>query len=434
MTTSGDSRTAVVSLSSWCEGDFEREKKRHRKEETVNPIYVDAGKLDLNQRAVYDLKLEAKFIVQGCAGSGKTSLALLRMKQLLAKESADGETPFYYVTFVRELVECMRREINGSNMRARFNDYAITYYNWEQGSISGRQCRRFGIRARAAMGSGGIVVNRKPDYLFVDECQDLVVDAIESLMQGAQKGIGFYGDDSQHIMNWTERHPVTLETIHDRFHLPIHELVFNYRLPKEIALFAEQLGGRPDLSRHCKSPYHEKPFLIRVKDSTEACNFMQKRIVNSGLQDVGVAYARNEDAKAAYQSLATHCGSDRVSVSYNIGGFGGGDYSYLKDTPVKVMTYHKIKGQQFETVFLFVSGELSPEQVKRLYVGVTRAERFLYILYTDPMPSVLRQIPLCLYNTTDALCDFKDLYQRPTGLSEPRPAMPRRSPVVDVGF
>jgi DNA helicase IV len=54
----------------------------------MNPIYVDAGKLDLNQRGIYNLKLDAKFIVKGCAGSGKTSLALLRMKQLLASESA----------------------------------------------------------------------------------------------------------------------------------------------------------------------------------------------------------------------------------------------------------------------------------------------------------------------------------------------------------
>lgn len=384
----------------------------------MKPIYVEAGKLDLNQRAIYDLRLEAKFIVQGCAGSGKTSLALLRMKNLLASgESPDGKTPFYYVTFVRELVECLRKEISGDDIRAQFNDYAITYKNWEKGEITDYQRRRFGIRARDAMLSETYcTVNKTPDYLFVDECQDLEIDDIESLVRGAQKGISFYGDDSQHIMKWTgsdsERHSVTLETIRDRLNLKIYELVFNYRLPKEIAIFAEQLGGRPDLSRHCKSPYHEKPFMIHVKDTNEALDFMAKRIQNLGLQDVGIAYPRNEEVKAAYDALARNLGGQKVSASYNIKSDDGNDYSYLRDTEVKVMTYHKIKGQQFETVFLFVSGELSPEEVSRFYVGVTRAERFLYILYADPMPSVLRQIPQDLYSTTDDI-KFNDLYQKP---------------------
>ena len=115
----------------------------------------------------------------------------------------------------------------------------------------------------------------------------------------------------------------------------------------------------------------------------------------------------------------------------------GKHWSHLYPTPVKIMTYEKIKGQQFETVFLFVSGELSAEMVKRFYVGVTRAERFLYVLYTDPMPSVLRQIPEALYSTTDEVGDFTGLYQgvkaeshdeMPNGASVPKKGS------VDVGF
>ena len=51
------------------------------------------------------------------------------------------------------------------------------------------------------------------------------------------------------------------------------------------------------------------------------------------------------------------------------------------------------------------------EQVKRFYVGITRAERFLYVLYTDPMPACLRQVPIDLYNTTDEALNFEGLYR-----------------------
>ena len=73
------------------------------------------------------------------------------------------------------------------------------------------------------------------------------------------------------------------------------------------------------------------------------------------------------------------------------------------------MTYEKIKGRQFEVVFLFVSGELTPDMIKRFYVGVTRSERFLYVLYSDAMPSILRQIPLSYYETTDTVMAEREL-------------------------
>lgn len=424
----------------------------------MNPIYVDAGKLDLNQKGIYDLKLNAKFIVRGCAGSGKTSLALLRMKQLLATESSEGVTPFYYVAFVRELVECMRKEINGlPDVKTLFNDYAITYENWRDGVITDWVRSEYGIKARESMcvestkhgyscdfTNISIRVNKRPDYLFVDECQDLEIDAIESFVYGVKKGIGFYGDDDQHIMAWRGRCPVTLKTIHNRFNLPIHDLIYNYRLPKEIAMFAEQIGGRPDLSRHCKSPFHEKPFVISVKNREDANAFMMKRILNLDLQDVGIVYTENEQVRAAYQTIATGLGRNKVSASWDIKQINsmerrraGVHWSHLTDTPVKIMTYEKIKGQQFETVFLFVSGELDPEMVKRFYVGVTRAERFLYILHTNPMPAALRQIPLQFYSTSDDTGNFKNLYRSFANVKTQNEKLYKKflvKPKIDIGF
>ncbi len=417
----------------------------------MNPIYVEVGKLDLNQEAIYNLKLDSKFIVRGCAGSGKTSLALLRMKQLLASETETGVTPFYYVSFVRELVECMRKEIARlPDGKPEFNDYAITYENWARGEISDWMKKEFGIHPRSTMykepytvnvkgqmySRQDIKVNPQPDYLFVDECQDLDMEAVDSLMKGAQKGISFYGDDGQQIMAWGHRCPVSLMDIREKYGLLIHDLIFNYRLPKEIALFAEQLGGRPDLSRHCKSPYHEKPFLIKVSNREDAYAYMKNRILNIGLQDVGIAFPTNEEVRDGCKALGRILGSKRVSGSWNIKKSQGSpnDYGSLEETQVKVMTYQKIKGQQFETVFLFVSGELSPEMIRRFYVGVTRAERFLYVLYADPMPSALRQIPTDLYSTTDEVGDFKDLYIKPKTQDEILDAMLDEKSDVDVGF
>ena len=400
----------------------------------MKPIYVPEGKLDTNQRAVYDLKLDASFIVQGCAGSGKTSLAMLRMQQKLAEDKESDVTKFYYIAFVRELVECIRRDIrNCPQLRdvAQKDDFLITYSNWKDGTISDWMRKKFGINPRVGMRRAcerewrgriyqnvDIAINKAPDYLFVDECQDLEMGDIQDLVRSARVGIAFYGDDAQHIMNWTGRTPVLLDDIKraypNKFPV-IHQLLRNYRLPKEIAAFAQEIGGKSNLAAHCKSPYHEKPVLKCVPSPDVAVDYMVERIRNLDLQDVAVVVPTNEDSKAVYEVMSRQLGSNAVSASWDIDHGAGAvedeDYSYLRDTRVKVMTYEKVKGQQFETVFLSVYDEMGVEQVKRFYVGITRAERFLYVLYTDPMPACLRQVPIDLYNTTDEALNFEGLYR-----------------------
>lgn len=405
----------------------------------MKPIYVPEGKLDANQRKVYDLQENKSFIVQGCAGSGKTSLAILRMKQRLAKDRNSDTTKFYYVAYVRELVECIRRDIrNCSEMRdiAQWDDFLITLENWNQKKISDwmrNKCHvtpRPGMREESEMECGrwtyprvDVKVNKNPEYLFVDECQDLTMDDIRDLVGSAKEGIAFYGDDAQHIMHWQGRSPVLLEDIQrafpDRFK-EIHQLLFNYRLPKEIASFAQELGGRRNLVDHCKSVYHEKPilkcFMEQEADGDKVMEYMRSRIENWDLQDVAIVLPYNKAVRDYYGTLSRQLGDDAVSASWEIRTRPGEPrregvhYSYLRDTRVKIMTYEKIKGQQFETVFLLVRGEMDAEDVERFYVGVTRAERFLYVLCAGSMPACLRSVPVDLYNTTDENMEPAGLY------------------------
>lgn len=399
----------------------------------MKPIYVPESRLDPNQRRVYDLRLDVSCIVQGCAGSGKTSLAMLRMQQWLAETQGDPVTKFYYVAFVRELVECVRRDISKCQQMSSLmtsDDFLITYQNWCDGRISDWMRKKFNISPNEGMKrlvekewngrvytNVDIEVNKHPDYLFVDECQDLEMDAIQDLVKSAQNGIAFYGDDAQHIMNWNNRHPVKLEDIQKTFpgKFPeIYPLLRNYRLPKEIAAFAQEIGGMKNLAAHCRSPYHEKPVVATISTVEKLLDYMVTRINNIGLQDVAVVVSTNEVARGIYRALAQRLGSREVSASWDInsgpGCSEGEDYAYLDDTRVKVMTYEKVKGQQFETVFLLALEEMDAEQIKRFYVGATRAERFLYVLCSE-LPAFLRQVPRELYNTTDENVRFEGLYR-----------------------
>ena len=67
------------------------------------------------------------------------------------------------------------------------------------------------------------------------------------------------------------------------------------------------------------------------------------------------------------------------------------------------MTYENAKGQQFRDVFIVGTDDIlkDPEGLNRFYVGVTRAERFLRIMYSGQLPTFLQNVDPDLYVTND---------------------------------
>lgn len=117
-------------------------------------MYVSVSDIqhDTDQVRVYNLKKDKRYIVDGCAGSGKSSLALLLLQRILAEsgEQDDVPTPVYYVTTVHELVESVRQQFTSFTPPPKYNDYAITGgevsklkdgkgSNWASGIISDLQ-------------------------------------------------------------------------------------------------------------------------------------------------------------------------------------------------------------------------------------------------------------------------------------------------------
>lgn len=257
-----------------------------------------------------------------------------------------------------------------------------------------------------------ISVNKNPEYLLVDEAQDFNRKSIEEFLNSASKGCVFYGDDTQCIMGFA--HPMHLTDIeallkakygdvdaNGRVVIYRYKLKRNWRLSKEIAAFAQELpNGVPDpvLLQRCRGEYHEKPILIQRDTELAMIEYMRLRCVKATLDDdVGIILRTNDDVKKFYSQLK---GLGNVSARYNI---SKDDHAYLQNTPVKIMTYENAKGQQFRDVFLIGSEEIlkDPDGLNRFYVGVTRAERFLRILYSGALPSFLQNIDPDLYNISE---------------------------------
>lgn len=339
--------------------------------------------LDDQQIIVLNSTLERSCVVMGCAGSGKSVLALMKARRI--QEEIQGND-YKVIVFTKALCNYMNAGREELGLQNGF------YYHWEW-------------------------VNAKrptADYVIVDEIQDFTDAEIRDFIGAAKKKFFFYGDTAQSIYGGLKR-TVRVEEIREllaeenRRDVRVFELYRNYRLPKPVAKIVQYVGIGID-------PYDERiyasvenfiPRILRYENIEEQINSIKDIINRRNLSNVVILLPTNDKVRQVSEILSN------IHVNHELKYRDSNDWHNNRDslnfntTLPKVMTYHSAKGLQFETVFLPCISELTNDEERResdqkaLYVAMTRTCRNLYIMYSGDIPSPLSQIPKDLYRTED---------------------------------
>ncbi len=334
------------------------------------------SELDEDQIKVLNAVNNKSCIVSGCAGSGKSVLALIKA-QRIQRENGDN---YQIIVFTKALCNYMNAGREELGLKNQF-DY---YWDWK---------------------------NRKhcpsSDYVIVDEIQDFSKEEIQDFIKATNKHFFFFGDTAQSIYEgFKETMPVeeinTMITSGQK--TKNFELYKNYRLPQPVAKVVQYVGV--DLDGFDIDTYKSKENLMpRFVEYSSFENQIEAivRIIGKGsLSDVGILIPKNDDVKIVsdilkkkniYHELKYE---DKENWRNSIN-----NLDFSTDNP-KVMTYHSAKGLQFETVFLpGVIDNNRDSDRKALYVAMTRTYRSLYVMYTGSLPFPLSNIPQELYKTTE---------------------------------
>ena len=129
-------------------------------------FYVRESELDDFQRQVLNKKVDKSFIVKGCAGSGKSILALWKAHDI----ASNNRGSLQIVVFSKALKSYMEEALRTIGVSPSLVDY---WHHWKNNP-------------------------RRSDYIIVDEVQDFGQDAINAFMNHARIAI-FYGDSAQQL-------------------------------------------------------------------------------------------------------------------------------------------------------------------------------------------------------------------------------------------
>lgn len=351
------------------------------------------SELDEKQIQVLNATNDRSCIVSGCAGSGKSVLALIKA-QRIQREKGNN---YQIIVFTKALCRYMNA---GRKELGLVNQFAY-HYQWKNREYC-----------------------PSSDYVIVDEIQDFSKSEIQEFINATNKHFFFFGDTAQSIYEGL-KDTMKVEDINNMLGQDARakpfELLKNYRLPKKVANVVKYIGD--DLYGFDIDNYMSKevamPRFVQYGSMSAKIEAIA-RLINSGaVSDAAILVPRNEDVKRISDMLNQNHINHESKYEVYKDSYGELVYQKLTDgvpnkwmrtsdnldfttENPKVMTYHSAKGLQFGTVFLpVVEVQTEDAKQKALYVAMTRTYRNLYVMYNGSLPYPLSKVPSNLYKTTE---------------------------------
>ena len=325
--------------------------------------YINESELDDYQMQIVQRNLDSTFIVKGCAGSGKTVLAIWRAKELEER----GEDDYLVIVFTKALKQFISDGINSIGIPS-----SKVLYHWEWVHRRNKQ---------------------NANYIIVDEAQDFDINELNELKNAARKHFVFFGDSAQQLYSGLSDKGRLLspQDMAYEFRVELTELVINHRLPKTIARVAEKVSNSGDpLEMRCKKEGASKPHIVECLNFEEQLDYIKDVIEAQRYTDVGILVPNNAEfgkIEKYYDGIgfdAEYKNRSDMNLNFN-------------NTLPNVMTYHSAKGLQFETVFIpdcYVENEVNRNP---LYVAITRSYREVFILHSGNLSKFISKIDDSLF-------------------------------------
>lgn len=341
---------------------------------------VDDDQMDGDQQDLIEENLTESMLVAGCAGSGKSIIALKKARQVL-----DAGYSVYLIAYTKSLRSFMDEGRKDKLLRP----HCCYYHQW-----------KYDRKMPAA------------DYIIVDEIQDFTKEEILEFMHAARKCFFFFGDTAQSIFHFEDRPTLPIqrekgylgETIEDITGLTAWQLYNNYRLPKGVAKITQQYIGvkvPPYKDRVYKSKEETIPHFLGFPNEGAQLEAIKRLITSDRFHNIGIFLPTNEMVFELYNELTKDGYYVECKYSFGTESFITLDF---KTNHPKIMTYHSAKGLQFETVILPYCQPIPIEDEsarKALYVAMTRTYKELYMMYIGDMPSPLNKVDKALYSTSE---------------------------------
>lgn len=405
---------------------------------------VSLAQLDDQQKYIAGLRPEVSYMVEGCAGSGKSVLSMIKFNQLVQS----GKKPVY-ATMMRGLTDTIICEMlqNGDESMRSAREY-IQKRTKRREAKGGTGCPWYfdstciGTLHQMPEVNENARMKLSGDSLVLDECQDLAYDDFKKIAAAIYSPICWYGDDDQQLcdnLGGAKKH-VRLHEIFDKCFKAEDDgekwfkLSWNYRISPNVAKFIDEFqkvvpGERKPMALFAKGKSTDKPYLCGYQTLNDEIASVVEVIKNRGWNNRDghttaiLVGGSNQQVEGMYQnilqSLEKAVGERNANIERRHGATTRGGNDWVTADPgaaIVVSTPLASKGCQFDSVFVLANTfglkdghALSLNDMNAIHVAMTRSGGELFVFYVDKIPPAFDQIPLDLYESSvNAVPDDSD--------------------------
>lgn len=331
---------------------------------------VDEESMDDDQLDLIEQTLDKSMLVAGCAGSGKSVIAMHKAEQL-----AEAGYSVILIAYTKSLNSFMQI---GSSISARYQFYY--YYQWKN-----------------------LMKMPSADYIIVDEIQDFEREEIQEFINAAKQHYLFFGDTAQSIYEQFGKKTLSIEDVAEMTGLTVLHLYNNYRLPRPVAKITQGYVGVnviPYADKVYRNNEKTLPYFIHFSDFSAQMNAIVNIIKSKPESSIGILLHSNTLVQKVCEQL--HAFNLNFEYKFQVESATEkkiyGNLNFRTELP-KVMTYHSAKGLQFDVVILpMYEGAASDDSRKSLYVAMTRTMHSLYVLYSTPTLLPPLNVPSYMYS------------------------------------
>ncbi len=402
------------------------------KVKTFNNTEFDFGskkiKLDKFQYEVIQSPIKGNIRIIACAGSGKTTTILCRVKHLIDNgvDSSRIMLTTFNIDAANTLKERLKNLVKNNKVRIGTFDSICAHFYFKYFKIDGYVGvnEYNNLLIKYLNSEDGKILLGMYDYIFFDEFQDINNEQFQVIKKFYENGtyiIGI-GDDAQNIYQWRGSN-IDYILNFDKYFIGTvtYKLENNYRSTPEIINLANAIikNNTDQIEKNMfpNKPNGKLPLINKYRNQTEQAQEIIKEIVsvrkdsNVNPSDIIVISRNNFGLKAFEEQLEIYNKNNSDKIDY-IALITDNDKEVKDkniDNRLVLATIHKIKGCEYEYVFLIdLDDKIFPsdcddigiqEERRLLYVAITRAKTFLNMSFcSGKICRFFSEIPPNLFN------------------------------------
>jgi superfamily I DNA/RNA helicase len=345
---------------------------------------IPRDELTADQIRAVELSLNEHRVILGAPGSGKTQI-LLHRARFLCDEHGVGPSRFHVFVFTNVLKNYIRTALVDLDLPddsvTTLDDWCVQVYRQEVRPNlpwdSANRCPDYAAIRKAVHGR---MKGRKPfDFVLVDEGQDLDPDAI-ALIRDLAPHVTVAMDHKQQIYGEGSGEAEIIRALGlKRSNVMLVDAFrccpYIVRLASEFIEDPRERAAFLNQTRTAQSDI-QTPLLYEASDVDDEKARLIEVLRERQIVDRSIAILFPKNAQV--ESFANKCREQGIPVQTRKGGL-----NFADSTP-KVITIHSAKGLTFDSVLLprlvtsSFSGPLDGWAERLLYVGMTRATRWVY--------------------------------------------------------